>query len=392
MKSDVLPQYKYIKLDCYYFCFRQNLAVLAWILFFKREDLITIQPWLKKDLPFWKTVYFQYQWKSFKHNLVNLIFFVQCRLGLRNLDTVYLPVYGHFGIYVHKGFKIFNLRSGTVTKIFDTDVNKSIIQNEIEQLKKVSQIDFVPTLKRWNIDQRWYEEDYIRSSIPLSHRAADSVTFLNAFRKEAVPCINSLILFQSPETNNLADYFRKLIDVLESSKLSEKSSDSKESNIYRDFMHSMVKKLDAEGDLPIHLVFTHGDFCPANLLNTKNGLKIVDWETAKHRSLLFDFYSYFFYRITSGNLSVNKVVFEINEALPNFLSQLSMRVPDITKDIFDFVKVYRFLFYIEYVCKLVERDLTDNRLNMTHYICLNIDAFNQYENALTTQNSEIGDD
>ncbi|MDR4498867.1 MAG: aminoglycoside phosphotransferase family protein [Candidatus Scalindua sp.] len=392
MKSDVSPQYKYVKLDCYYFCFQQSLAVLAWILFFKREDLITIQPWLKKDFPRWKTVYFRHQWKIFKRNLTNLVFFVQCRLGFRNLDTVYLPVYGHFGIYVHKGYKIFNLWSGIVTKIFDTDVNKSIILNEIEQLKKVSQIDFVPTLKRWDINQRWSEEDYIRSSIPFSHRAADSVTFLNAFNKEASPCINSLILFQPQETKNLAVYFRKLIEVLESSKLSKKSPDSKESIIFRDFIHFMVKELDAEGDLPVHLVFTHGDFCPANLLNTKNGLRIVDWETAKHRSLLFDFYSYFFYRITSGKLSVNKVVSEINEALPNFLSELSLRVPDITKNIFDFVKVYRFLFYVEYVCKLVERDLTDNRLNMTHYICLNIDAFNQYESTLRTQITEIKND
>lgn len=384
MKQGILRHYQYVKINDYFFCLQQNPAVLAWILFFKREDLIAIQPWLKKNYPRWKMIYFRYQWKIFKRDLITLIVFVQYKLSLRNVDLVHLPVYGQFGMAVHKGYKIFNLRSGVVTKIFDSDVNKLSILNEIERMKRVSQINFAPSLRIWDIDERWYQEDYIRGHIASAHRSADSAAFLKAFCREAVPCMNSLILFKRPSTKDLAVYLEELIGILEVSRLSRQSLDLKEANTFRNFVHSTVELLNAEGKIPVYLVFSHGDFCPANFLSTKDGIRIVDWETAGDRSLLFDFYSYFFYRATSNKLPVVKLVSEINEALPIFVSGLSLKAPEITENLSASVKIYRRLFYIEYLSKLVERDLTDNILNMTDYILRYIEAFSHYEEILNT--------
>ena len=155
MKSGHSRQYQYIKIDNYYFCLQQNPIVFAWLLFCKREDLITIQPWLKKNLTPRTFMYVRYHWKMFTRNVLHLMMFVQCRLGLRDhVQMVQLPVYGQFGLAVHKGYKIFNFRSGVVTKIFDSDVNQASIFHEIEQLKKVSQIDFAPSLTKWNMAKR----------------------------------------------------------------------------------------------------------------------------------------------------------------------------------------------------------------------------------------------
>ena len=379
MKSGISRQYSYVKIDDYYFCLQQNPVVLAWILFFKREDLISIQPWLKKNFPRWSTIYFRYQWKIFKRDLITLIVFVRYKLSLRNADPVHLPVYGQFGMAVHKGYKIFNLRSGVVTKIFDSDVNKSSILNEIERMKKVSQIDFAPSLRRWDTDERCYEEDYVNGTVASAHRSADSAALLKAFYREAAPCINSLILFEKPVTKNLKEYIIELTGSLKFSKSSGKELNVNEVDKFNDFVNSIIEKLNAERDHPVYLVFSHGDFCPANILSTKDGIRIVDWETAGYRSLLFDFYSYFFYRPVNIKISVEKMSAELNQALPVFISGLDLKSTDVPLHLAVSEDVYRRLYYLEYLSKLVERMLTDNRLDIMDYIIRYIEAFSHYE-------------
>jgi tRNA A-37 threonylcarbamoyl transferase component Bud32 len=47
-------------------------------------------------------------------------------------------------------------------------------------------------------------------------------------------------------------------------------------------------KLNAES------VLSHGDFCPWNILNTSQGLRLIDWEMAKERPLGYDLFTYIF--------------------------------------------------------------------------------------------------
>jgi len=280
---------------------------------------------------------------------------------------------------VHKGYKIFNIRSRVVTKIFDSDVNKSSILNEIERMKKVSQIGFAPSLRRCDTDERCYEEDYVRGTVASAHRSADSAALLKAFYREAVPCMNSLILFEKPVTKNLKEYINELMSGLKFTKSSGKELDVNEVDKINDFVNSIIEKLNAEGNHPVHLVFSHGDFCPANILSTKDGIRIVDWETAGYRSLLFDFYSYFFYRPVNIKISVEKMSAELNQALPVFISGLDLKVTDVPAHLSVSEDVYRRLYYLEYLCKLMERMLTDNRLNIMDYIIRYIEAFSHYE-------------
>ena len=390
MESGGSCQYQYIKLDHYYFCLQQSPIIFAWLLFCKREDLLTIQPWLKKNLAPWTLSYFRYHWKMFMRNVWHISIFVRCRLGLRdNVQTVRLPVYGQFGMAVHKGYKIFNLRSGLATKIFDSDVNQSSIVREIEQLKKVSQIDFAPSLTRWDLAERWYQEEYIRSNIPLAHRSPDSVTFLKAFYQEVVPCMNSLMVFQPPEAKDLMVCLKELMGIPEIKRLSTEELTGSEFKKIKSFLDSMVECLRVEGNILVNLVFTHGDFCPANMLNTRQGIKFIDWESAGYRSALFDFYSYFFYRIVSSKHSVENVVSEVNEGLPNFISGVAMKMPEIAYSLSHFEKVYRWMYYVEEVCKGLERERTDKNLNILEDILKYIEAFNRYEEILVDKEQSV---
>lgn len=383
MKSGRSRQYQYIKVDDYYFCLQQNPAAFAWLLFCKREDLLTIQPWLKKSLTPWTLLYVRYHWKMVKRNVWHLINFVLCRFGLRdNVQTVQLPVYGQFGMAVHKGYKVFNLRSGVVTKVFDPDVSQSSVLCEIEQLKKVSQIIFAPSLKQWNMDERWYQEEYIRSNIPVLHRSADSVVLLKAFYQEVMPCMNNLILFQPPGTKGLMEYLEELMEIPEIRRLSTEELDGSGFQKIKTFLDRMVGCFRTEGSISIYLVLTHGDFCPANMLNTERGIKCIDWESVGDRSALFDFYSYFFYRMVSSKHSVEKVASEITEALPRFLSVVAMHLPEMANGVSHFQKEYRWMYYVEEVCKGLVRERTDRNLNILEDILGYIEAFTRYEEVL----------
>jgi len=81
---------------------------------------------------------------------------------------------------------------------------------------------------------------------------------------------------------------------LEQSRLAKQDLSSKDFTTIKSFIDMIVERLRVEGNCPVFLVFTHGDFCPANMLNTQQGIKVIDWEGAGTRSVLFDVYSYFF--------------------------------------------------------------------------------------------------
>ncbi|MBE7444980.1 MAG: phosphotransferase [Planctomycetia bacterium] len=167
--------------------------------------------------------------------------------------------------------------------------------------------------------------------------------------------------------------------ILEKNEFSREKLDLEEALMFNKFVHTTVDRLNAVVDCPVHLVFSHGDFCPANFLSSKDGLKIIDWESAGFRSLLFDFYSYFFHRPVSSNLPIARTVSEINEALSYFISELSLVFPDIADNLLASVETYRNLFYIEQLCRLVKRDLTDKHLSMKDYIFRYIKAFQACE-------------
>lgn len=378
-KRDMSRQYQYVRINDYFFCLQQNPAILAWILFLKSNDLLSIyKPWLKKRLPRHIMSYLRHYYRLFISNFQIFIIFLQYQLNLRNhAPVVELPVYGQLCKQVHMGYKIFDLRSGVVVKIFDPVVSKSRIVKEIERLKKVSQIVFAPSIRRWNIAERWYEEDYINGSLDSSK--SDSATLLNSFFHDVVPCLNSLILLRHPLNKKLNEYINEMIEILEVNRSSKQKLDAEEDERIRNFIYSTVEQLSVEGNCDVYLVFTHGDFCPSNMLYTKNGIKVVDWESAAYRSLFFDFYSYFFFRPVCRGFFVEELVSEISAALPIFISSLASKVPDITENLSAFEKVYRRLYYIELLCELVERRKTDNQLNILDFILRYIDAFNRYE-------------
>jgi len=376
--------FQYIKLENEgrrHFCLQQSLFILAWVLFFKKNTLIPIgRPdsdklslrfvvrWLRKNIGL------------VRKNLIFLIIFARYKYQFRKIDSaIMLPFYGQLCAPVHQGHKIFDLRKGVAVKVFEPDVNTSIIANEIEQLRNVSKLDFASSIRRWSIEEGWYEEDYISGSLNFSYETLDSTYLLKQFYDALVQPLHSLILLEKPITKNAIEYINDTMEILAVSGLSRHESTVKEYNKIKCFFDSMVERFHIEGNYPVQLVFTHGDFSPANMLITSCGIRIVDWEGATFRSVLFDFYTYFFHRPVSRNVPVSQVVTEINRALPFFISSLAKKAPEISHDLLRLEKVYRWVYYIEQVCVELKRSMTYTQLNLIDYVLRYIDSFNLYE-------------
>jgi phosphotransferase family enzyme len=387
MKRVPVDNFQYMQLEREtrrYLCLQQNFWGLFWILFFKKD---TIRTKIRSESKFNSVRFFVDSFPKsdllsfFKNNFVTLLKFLAYKHKLRKSKSIVcLPVYGHACVQVHQGYKIFDLRRKVVMKLFNPDVNVHDISNEIEQLKIVSPLQFAPSLRKWDLSERWYEEDYFVGSVEASSLSMDSVVLLKKFQ-ELVPHATDLILLQHPFVKKTEQYVSDLIRSLEATRVGGPVLPNRDSTKIKEFLHLIVDSLSPKGNVPLYHVFTHGDFCPENMLETQLGIKIFDWEGAKYRTALFDFYSYFFYR-PFKNVPIKNLVFEIDAALPYFISKLSDNLPEVARSISDFESLYRKTYYLERIGMLAEREMTEKRLNIWDHIFRFIEAFESYEQML----------
>ncbi len=80
---------------------------------------------------------------------------------------------------------------------------------------------------------------------------------------------------------------------------------------------------------------------------------------------------------------------ELNEALPFFISNLEKNAPHISSSLIHHQNVYRWIYYIEQICKEVEREMTDKNLNILEDILGYIEAFSRYEEILALNDQGV---
>ncbi len=389
MKSHQSVVYQYIKMpnvEKHYFCLQQNILVLAWVLFFKKNSLsAVVKPELNMGFSPKASVR---QIRSYlgliRSNLRILIAFMGYKHQRSKTELVVeLPRYGQICLFVHKGYKVFDFHKKVVMKVFDQDIDPSVIQEEIDLLLQISKFDFAPSIRKWNVEERWYEEELLQGTLDASYNPLDSENVLPKFHDHVVQRLKTLILFQEPKAINAVTYLTDMTTIIPDSRLATQESTMQEFKSTANFVDLIVGQFRREGDCPILLVFTHGDLVPANMLNTKHGMKIIDWEGAGYRSALFDFYSYFFNQVSWREVPVNVLVAEIEGGLPMCISELTQQALEISRSLITLEKFYRWTFYVEMICRLVDRAMTDKNLPMIKYLRNYTNAFIRYEEFLS---------
>ncbi len=368
--------------DGRYFSLQQSLFILGWILYAKKDPLRPnrwpeFRELFKCHHPrWWLSKYL----RAFRGNLSILKNFYFYKCHIKKIEaSVMLSFPGQICVRVHKGYKIFDFLKRVVVKVFDKDADASMIFEEVEQLRHISQIPFAPTLRRWNLEEKWYEENYVdgayeRAPIPLS-----SGEVIDKFDRHLAPHIMFLMTFHETKYRFSLDYGQEIIQHSNMIQLTNVQLFGKNAETVKKFIDFILEILEKEGDHSVQLAFTHGDFCPANMLNVGSGMIIVDWESAKDRSLLFDLYSYFFHRPAGRKVPIQNTIWEINEALSRMNSRAPTEIREFLIIFSELERVYRCIFYLEFIHRLAERLGTDTRLDIWRYINNYITAFSAYE-------------
>ena len=111
-------------------------------------------------------------------------------------NVIELPVSGHLCLQVSNGYKVFDLRRKIVRKIFFSAIDIETARGEIDRVRAVGHYGFAPKILRWNIEQRWYEEEY-QNGYALNNR--NWAIFLHHFQTHVAPLICDLMLASSPK-------------------------------------------------------------------------------------------------------------------------------------------------------------------------------------------------
>ena len=359
-------QYRYVEIGGAYYRLKQSPMALAWYLYFKNKSLQLRSRFNKRNIPWIVKTLVQHQ-LHFRKDRVILEF----------------PVCGNLCLRVHRGYRIFNYGRNTVVRVINPDVDQALVATEMEGVRNASQLNFAPHVLRWSVKDRCYEEDFVNGYPGYWAPKSESAVFFQIYHQDILPCLKQMILLTPPLVTGLDEYVNKIVNVTGDGRLSGPALDAERVRMIQDFTRSVAERLRPEGNCRVDLVFSHGDFSLRNILRTRDGIMAIDWESAGHRNPLFDLYNYFFTE-SYYKRATTSLVPEIREAVSSLQSSLTARAPDLASTLVPMAQTYRWLYYLERVQVLLERELSNSQLDV---ILRSMRVFNRYEEAVADGSS-----
>jgi len=361
-------EYQYIKRGRFYVCVQQNILSLVWFLLVKNKSLGLAALGV-----------------SHAKGISLIKVLIRYRLSFNHGTTVIvLPLQGNLALDVHRGHKIFLFRQMRVAKVMVPDISISNMTQEMESVRTAGRLDIAPSISQYNYENRWYIEDYVSGQFLYIAHKVPSEDLYKIYESEIIKCLAIIILSQPSQTVTLIDYVQDLITNISEDILPSLELEQQNRTIILEFIRSVKASLCNTSTQEIDLVFSHGDFSLQNILKKGGTIKVIDWEGAKCRSILYDFYNIFlteiYYERSKGNL-----VNEIHTAQSVLESQLIMKGVPYIKNSMLSAPLFRWIFFLERVQMLLERNLTERNLSV---LMRSIEVFRNYENIIAKYNDE----
>ena len=318
-----MRKYRYINIDRKFYCQQQSLVKLTGLLLFGRKSC--------PDFVNWK--------------LLLRLFLNRMRIR-RYPAELELSVFGSWCLRVRCGYKVMDPYTGVATKLFNDDVDDAQIRKEIEQHRYIGQYDFAPSIKSWNAEERWYQEDYLSGKSSYYFSPESSREFMRIYYEDVAPCLVELMDFGEHNRTTIKDRIKAMDPEIrkEFSVLDDENPEIADS--IREFYNYVTRELYAHGDEEIYLVFVHGDFHLFNMFKTASGLKLIDWEGVGEQSLMYDFYNYFFSHLWVRR-GRGSLVNEVTDAVRDIAERLQETNAELALSLSDKSNLYRMLYYFE---------------------------------------------
>lgn len=288
---------------------------------------------------------------------------------------IHLPVFGHLGLQVHRGVKLFDFTRFEVAKVFASHISREEADAEIAASRNASAIAIAPRFLMADADARWYNEEYIAGAHATDLVSPDSSDFLRYY-PAVENCLLELASNQPPTEVKTAEYFDSLANGDFADRWSAAGIDATDVNFISSYIDSLRAWLGANAKFDSSkLVLTHGDFSLVNGLVSDGELRIVDWEGISPRSVLGDIFNFALAERFYGRTSPNFVA-EAESLFDHYRTALISRCPELKIAASMDEQVARRIYYLERIRLMVDRDASPN---ISRVVKKSILMFNQFD-------------
>lgn len=301
------------------------------------------------------------------------------KLAMNGADQgITLPVFGHLGFKVHRGYKLFDFNRSEVTKIFADGVSKQEAGLEIAASKSASAVSAAPRHISADVDLAWYREQYIRGTNAIDDMPTSTCNF-GDYYPEIEKCLFELIDSQAPSVVPIAVHIERLAneDYLARWSSSDVGADVVEKiSVYMERILVWLHNHNHDDGQQLQLVPVHGDFSLVNAINTDNGMRIIDWEGLTQGSLFSDIYNFLFVERYYGRAS-SDFVLDVADISNRYRWSLMTCFPKLTSTATINSTFMRRLYYAERLKLLLHRHITPNLVDVVLKSIAMFDEFDQ---------------
>ena len=279
----------------------------------------------------------------------------------RSQSAVSFAIPGTLALAVHQGFKIFNYRDSNVSKVFQDAVPKNKIHTEVEAVKRASRLDFAPNFVAEDIDRRFYTEELVIGQLAAKSPRIELGLYKDLYSSPIVKYLVQMIGTDQDDNSRLGDILRKLSAFINDDSFRELEARFPTLTEVSIFFSDICNDLRKLADNNIIKCYSHGDFSLENIVVNNNEVKVIDWEGAESRSILNDFYNYFFTEMYFQRMKISP------DIVLSAASQLMAHLDNSTakESIKSQLDVYRKLFYLERIKTLLERNVNESVVKVT---------------------------
>jgi len=279
---------------------------------------------------------------------------IRRKLG-KTREVIRSPVPGLLALMVHQGFKVFNYKDGTVSKVFANSVPEEMLRKEIETAINASRLDFAPKFIKDDPEIKSYTEELVSGQLAAVNARADSDFSLNLYDSHVADYLARMITTDQIPDVQVSSILNELSEFISNDYLTRLETPYPALIEIKGFYRDICDDLENLADKSVIKCYSHGDFSLENIIASRHDVKVIDWEGAESRSILNDFFNYFFTEMYYKRLDLSLDLFDTaRQRLQDRLDDTSAK--ENLKSCYD---IYRKIFYLERLKTILERDLNE---------------------------------
>jgi hypothetical protein len=302
---------------------------------------------------------------------------VKDRFGLLGSGRVIeLPAFGHVGIAVHRGYKVFDFEQRHVTKIFEPGTDPEVARLEIRASRHASDIAAAPKFIAEDPGHAWYREEYICGVHATDAEVRDGVD-VHEYYPAVEDCLLDLIACRPPRHVDTVAHIDEYADTSFRDRWVAAGHDAGQVGEIATYIENLGNWLRKQPKPDrLQLVLTHGDFSLVNAIDTDEGLRFIDWEGVTFGGLYTDLIHFLFAERYYQRIGEN-FTDELAAFVGRYRDAALKRFPEL-RDAADLDLTFaRRLYYLERLGLMVKRSVSSHHCNV---VSRSIGTFRDYDN------------